>query len=333
MRRGALLGVLLAATVFAAPAIASADDLPALPPPAASGARVPTAVLDNVYLRNGGLYRGRVTELAPKDHVTIVVEGGETKRIPWADVDRVIVSSMPVPPAKPATPAAAPAAPAPAPPAKEELAFVHVTTPKPVIVYRRPPGSIAWEQVCASPCDKELPVSGTYRVVGNGVAAKELGLQANPGERVEIKVDPSSTFGMLAGGVLMAAGVVGAVVASEMQKAEHDRASASASCTHTGGGYYGPCSSGGSYGQDDTSTSSAIGLAAGGALIAGVVVFLFAMRTDVTPITTRSAAASAPKPASRDAFVRRPTWRSVSSVERATAAPGAMFPLLFNHAF
>src|SRR5262249_52023245 len=144
------------------------------------------------------------------DHVTIAVEGGETKRLTWAEVDHVIVGPVALPPAAkaaPADPTPPPQVPSP-PPRVEDLpgAHVHIDSPKPVYVYWRPPGSTAWEKVCASPCDMELPVSGTYKVTGNGVAAKEFGLQANAGESVVVEVEPSSTAGVVAGVLLTVAG-------------------------------------------------------------------------------------------------------------------------------
>lgn len=302
MRLEALLGVLAAAGALLVPGITRAEDLPPLPSPAATSA--PSSTIDTVYLRSGGLLRGHVTELLPKDHVTIVVEGGDTKRIAWAEVDHVIVSpvSIPSPPSSPVTP--------------ERGAFVHVTSPTPVFLYRRAPDSTAWKQVCSSPCDKELPVSGTYRVTGNGMAAKELTLQASAGEVVEVKVDPSSSLGMVAGGVLMAAGVVAAAISSELEK-DTRTATSSGSYTTT------------RTEEQETSVSNAIGLVGGGLLIGGIVVFLFSMRTSVSSETSKPE----PRPLPLDAFHRRPTWRSTSSTERAAAAPAAMFPLVFERTF
>ena len=95
MRRASFAVTLLAATLFPAAAFAQ-DEVPPLPP--ATGATTPSAsaTVDAVYLRNGGMYRGRVTEIVPGDHVTVLVQpSNETKRIPWPEVDRVIVASTP----------------------------------------------------------------------------------------------------------------------------------------------------------------------------------------------------------------------------------------------
>src|SRR5262245_30671008 len=102
MRR-AFFFVSLAATTLV-PSLAFGDDEPPPPLPSPSTPAAPAsaaaATVDSVHLRNGGFFRGRVTEIVPGDHVTVIVApSGETKRIPWAEVDRVIVASTPVPPA------------------------------------------------------------------------------------------------------------------------------------------------------------------------------------------------------------------------------------------
>lgn len=79
--RCVVVGALAAALALVAPAIARAEEAAPSEVPAAS---------DSVLLRNGGFYRGLLTEIVPGDHVTIVVEGGDSKTIPWAEVDRVI---------------------------------------------------------------------------------------------------------------------------------------------------------------------------------------------------------------------------------------------------
>ncbi len=46
--------------------------------------------VDTVYFTNGGFVRGRIVELIPEDHVTIMVTGtGETKTIPWKEIRKV----------------------------------------------------------------------------------------------------------------------------------------------------------------------------------------------------------------------------------------------------
>lgn len=109
VRRSLVLGVVaaIAIAMMVPPRTASAQEPTASPaPPSAS------TPLDTVFLRNGGMYRGVVTEIVPGDHVTLAIEGGETKVVPWADVDRIVAT----------TGAVAPPASAPTPPPVEPVA-------------------------------------------------------------------------------------------------------------------------------------------------------------------------------------------------------------------
>jgi hypothetical protein len=292
-------------SVTLASAVAFADDseddeIAPLPPPTARvTATATTAASDAVHLRSGGLYRGRVTEIVPGDHVTVIVPpNGEVKRIAWPEVDRVIVASTPIPP--PPTSAA----PAPSAQAATEApmvgprARVHITSSKPVILYRRAAGSSAFIEACTSPCDRELPIGDTYRLAGSGLSQnKELRLSAGPGGFVDIEVDPPSVPGMLLGGALAAlgwtVGYVGLLVALS-----------------------------GAAGNDDGARDGGLGaLAIGGAAsVGGVLIFLNSAKTDVVQ-TSRAA---------RDAFVRTPSWRT-SEVQGRT--PAAAFPLQFTMRF
>lgn len=320
MNRTASLGVLTLTAVMSSAAPASAQEAPApLPPPASSGGATTspsaTATVDTVHLRNGGLYRGRVTEIVPGDHLTIVVVEGETKRVPWAEVDRVIVASTALP-APPSPGAPAPVAPTTAGP----RARVHITSPRTVILYRRPAGSTSWVQACTSPCDQELPIGDTYRVTGNGVSAsKELRLDANPGDTVDLSVDPQSTGGMVLGGILAGGGATAAYVGALVALVGAADAS---SCR---AGMYRSCSDG-----EDTQSAGLITLAVGAAAtVGGILIFLSSAKTDISQ--TSGAPSSSP---SLDAFLRRPMWRRASSSsERATATPPMTFPLLLQGTF
>jgi len=336
MKRAASLGVLaLTAGLFVSSnAFAQEEEPPPLPPPASSGGTTATpsasAVVDSVHLRNGGLYRGRVTEIVPGDHVTVIIDQGETKRVPWAEVDRVIVASTAVPP-PPAPGAAAPATPPVAAPMVGPRALVRITSKKNVILYRRPAGSTSWVQACTSPCNQELPIGDMYRVTGNGVAAsKEFRLEASPGSTVDIAVDPQSTGGMVLGGFLAGGGaLVGyvgmlvALVAATDANRCYDFSTTTSGCQSR---------------KEDAEDARNGGLIAMGigaaATVGGILIFLSNAKTDISQTAGRgesSGAASQHGPL--DAFVRKPTWRNVSSAERAAAAPPAAFPVLFQGAF
>ncbi len=323
MRRVGILASVVAALLV--PSLAYADDeVPPLPPPSGATTATASTTVDAVHLRNGGLYRGRVTEIVPGDHVTVLVApGNETKRIPWPEVDRVIVASTAVPPAPTAsTPAPTPAAPAPM---IGPLARVHITAPKQVILYRRAPGTSSFVQACSSPCDLELPIGDTYRLAGNGLSQnKEFRLQAAPGGSVDIVVDPPSTGGMILGGFVAGTGATAAYVGLLMAlvgQSEADR-----SCySYTGSGYSSSCEQNKSDGQS-VRNAGLVTMIVGAAVTAlGIVVFINSASTDVSQKGGGG---------SKDAYVRTPTWRTAgSSAEGAMRAPTAAFPVLFTAHF
>lgn len=116
-RAGILVGLVSIAAVMSSAPSASAQETEPTPP----AVRAAEAASDTVHLRNGGLYRGRIVEIVPGDHLTLIVEGGESKQVPWADVDRIVAAGSPsqpalVIPANPSAPSVAlPPAPAPQP--------------------------------------------------------------------------------------------------------------------------------------------------------------------------------------------------------------------------
>jgi len=324
MKRAAFFLSLLCAS--AVPSIAFADDeVPPLPPPSAASTPSASTTVDAVHLRNGGLYRGRVTEIVPGDHVTVIVApSGETKRIPWPEVDRVIVASTPVPPA-PTTATPVPSTPTAPAPMVGPRARVHITAPKQVILYRRAAGTSSFQQACTSPCDLELPIGDTYRLAGNGLSQnKELHLAAGPNGFVDIVVDPPSTGGMILGGFIAGGGATAAYVG--MLMALIGQSTSDQSCYSTSS-YR--CENDKSDGESLRNAGLVTMLVGAGVTVLGVVVFINSASTDISQ-RAGGPGASAPN----DAYLRRPTWKSVaSSAEAANGAPAAAFPVLFSHSF
>jgi hypothetical protein len=312
-----LRSVVLLASLLV-PSVALADEEPPPLPPPAPSAPAPaapasgSATIDNVHLRNGGLYRGHVTEIVPGDHVTIVVEKGETKRIPWPEVDRVIVSSAAVPPPPPSPGGAAPATPPLAAPMVGPRARVHITTSRTVILYRKPAGSNAWSQACTSPCNEELPIGDTYRLTGNGVGGtKEFHLEASPGGTVDVAVDPANTGGMIIGGAMAGAGVVTGYVGLLVAAIGAGRNAKDCDFVNS-------CNS--SKDGDDMVAGGLIAMGIGAALtIGGILVFVSSAKTDVT----QSSAGRG-----ETAFRREPMWTA-----RTASAPAATFPVLYEGRF
>ncbi|MCA9589087.1 MAG: hypothetical protein KC657_27430 [Myxococcales bacterium] len=296
------------------------DDPPPLPPPVAPApapAPAPAATVavpqteDSVTLRSGGFFKGKVEQIVPGSHVTILLSEGGSRRFAWNEIEKVVVASHNAP---------APAAPAPAHDMKGPLARVHITAPKQVILYRRPAGTSSWVKACESPCNQELPLGDGYRVTGNGIAqSKEFNLKASPGGAVDIVVDPPATGGMVVGGIMAYGGAVGAYVGLLMTAVGLGGGSCSSSRTSYSSSSY-SC-------QKSTATRDAglITMGVSAAIAgAGLLIFLNSAKTD---IDQRG-------PATNDAFVRTPTWRvATSSAESALSAPPATYPLLFQGRF
>lgn len=293
------MGCVVAAALLA-PSVASADegDLAPLPVPAAAAA---ADTDDIVHLRSGGLFRGRVTEIVPGDHVTINVSGSGTRRLAWSEVERVVVASTTMPP---------PPAPAVPPPMVGPKARVHIKSSGHTTLFRRPAGSTDLVQACESPCDTELPLGDTYRIAGSGITTtKEFKLQASPGGSVELAVDGPSWTGIVGGGLITITGGFGAYVGSIFALAG---GSADASCHYCKG--------------TEEMRNVGIGLLVGGAALIGLGLAIVypSMKTD---LTQESGAPPAPP---RDAFVRTPVWNT-ARVETPTAP--ATFPAVFERRF
>jgi hypothetical protein len=269
----------------------------------------PSAGIDTVQLRNGTVYRGQVLEIQPNSHVSIAVPGAGTKKVAWADVEKVIVASYtgPLPPSTTAgTPAPYVAASTPLDaPMQGPRARVRIHAKTPVLLYRKPAGTEAWSKACASPCDVELPIGDAYRLTGNGVPqTKEFRLEAPAGGSVEISFAPPSMPGMLFGGTLAYGGAIAAYVGLLVTLA----------------------STGSSASKSDARTAGLVTMGVGtGVGVLGLLLFLHSSGTD---IDQKSGAARAE--ARRDAFVRTPSWKAAPETDAATAPT---FPLVFTGTF
>lgn len=205
---------------------------------------------DSVFLRDGTAARGHVAEMIAYDHVTIVLPRGERKRIPWAEVEHVLVGSQS--PFGPPPPTPTPTLTEPDRP----TLHVHFTATETTFLYREPEGTTDWITVCASPCDADVPVSDHYRVGGNGNPTKDVQLAGAAGETITLHVDGRNHGALIGGWLLMGLGSMVGVAAL-------------------------------SGGNDENSESagkralilSAVGVAV---LVTGILVYVKAAKTDVT---------------------------------------------------
>lgn len=260
---------------------------------------------DTVHLRSGGSHRGRITEVLPGDHVTIVSEAGEPKRIPWSDIERLVLPSVTRSEAAAPIPAPAP----PPPPLNGPLVRVHISSKAVVNLHRRPIGSVDWVEACVSPCDKELPAGDGYRITGTGIAEKELVLHADGAKTVEIRIDPPSTPGMVGGVALTVIGASAALLGFLMLPTTC--MGEKAGCEQKG--------------RDGTGTVGGILFASGaGAAVIGTLTFLFSSKTDVAVAVDGK---ERTPPSNREPN-REPSWRG-GSIE----APPMKLPFVFTRTF
>ena len=296
------------AALLLASSLACADDPPPLPPPTPPAASAllshdPTAVVDTVHLRSGGVVRGRVTDIATGEHVTILTSTGELRTVPWSDVDRVVVANTDRPPVLPAPRAPKPAPPPPMRPDPEPMvgpfAFVHIEASGTTYLYRAPHGTTDFETVCEAPCDMQLPINDDYKIGGNGTkTTARFKLNAPGGGSVTLRVDGANWFAIIGGGTLAVVGgmtsYVGLLMAASSDHSSNESAgTAGLACFLIGG------------------TVAALGAWA----------FVRGNSTDIVQ--------TGPKPA-KDAFLRSPSWRTASATEHGSAAT---FPLVFERRF
>jgi hypothetical protein len=145
---------------------------------------------DIVRLRNGGILRGTISELVPGDYVTLVLITGETRKVPYPDVQYAGAANaeagVPAPSAAPPAPvAAAPAAvvvpsPTDKPAENQPFAVVHSAESRVNVVskqdgftlFRRAASSegvsgnyavtvTGYAEVCSAPCNVSMP-AGTH---------------------------------------------------------------------------------------------------------------------------------------------------------------------------
>jgi hypothetical protein len=290
------------AALVAAPAVARADDAPDTQAAVTESA---TATVDSVVLRsNAGSYRGHVSEIVPGDHVMLVLETGESRSFAWKDVERVVVAS---------TAAAGPPAPVGPPPMVGPRARVHVKAPHPSFLYRRAAGATEFVSECASPCDVELPIGDTYKVGGSGFSTtNEFKLDAAPGGSVEVAVDGPNWAGIVGGGSLAVVGgataYVGILFALRGTRcAENDNRYVKRLETDC----------------FDNIGQVGVGMMAVGtaALALGLLIVYPSLKTDMSQQKERP---------SKDAFVRKPAWRTASVGEAGAAGT---FPLVYEGRF
>ena len=188
---------------------------PTPPPlPAPTTTPPPGAANDVIHLKNGGLLRGTIVDVIPGSHARIQLPTGEIAMVQWSEIARIENAGP-----KPATPPATtvwkppPAAPAGPPALTGPKLLVHLESSRSVRLARLEPTRGTWDSMCDSPCDKQVPVEGDYRIEGTGIRpSKQFSLQGKAGDRVVIDVNAASKGWFAAGIVGTGVGVLTVVI-------------------------------------------------------------------------------------------------------------------------
>jgi hypothetical protein len=285
------------------------------PKPGAEAAADSTASPDVVRLKNGGMLRGKISELIPGDTVTIVTVTGKTREYKMTEVDYA------GPAAKDPEAAAAekPAEKAAEQPTAEDdaddvaaskqrdkpqsyvtvhgkEARLHVVSNEPgITVHRQASSAIAvgrggaafatgYERICTAPCDVSLPAGTETLALSRDdkppISAEPVTL---PPGKSELRASFESRGGMRAAGwlLILGGGIGGAVLMFTASSKEQD------------------CSLGSSYCYDKTTINT--GQLIGGAALAGVgigVGIALARQPDKAVVEVASSSANFSRPLS-----------------------------------
>src|SRR5215472_339579 len=136
------------------------------PPPAPVAAPPSSTGGDTIFLKGGGMIRGRLVEIIPNDHATIALSTGQTAIVEWGRIERIEQQQAPQP------------APVVVPPptvikGPSGSAWVHIETDKELVLEGRPADG-GWMVVCSAPCDANLPLDSDYRISGGGVRTSRV---------------------------------------------------------------------------------------------------------------------------------------------------------------
>jgi hypothetical protein len=265
---------------------------------------VPVGLPDAVVLRQGppgeGRLLGKVVDVAPGDHVTVRLPTGERRVVPWPAVERILIAKPPPPPVF-----------------LGPKVRVHVVARRKVELQRRPEDSDEWHDACASPCDIELPLADSYRILGMG-ESKEFRLRGKPGDVIDLDVKLPSTGGKITGGALAGLGSLVLTVSSLFVLIG---ATAPSSCQ--GVGDVGPCGAQATSMLDSSLVAAGIGAAA---VALGLIVLHYSAVTDVA----QNGQEVLPLPDSPDRHPEfsEPRLRISSDPASPTNVPGLVIPFL-----
>jgi hypothetical protein len=152
-------------------------DLSPAPPPR-SVPRAP-APIENVWLANGGFYRGTLLERVKGDHVTVQLVTGAVVTVAWRDLARR----------------------RPGRPKENEVLVDFKASPSGAKLERKI--DVGWETLCVDSCAEFMRPRGVYRVTGEGrVPSAEFALARHNDSHVSASLGPLDAR---AGGIALTA--------------------------------------------------------------------------------------------------------------------------------
>lgn len=187
MQARLLFSLSVAAIASLAAPLAHADGpSPAVPTPA-----WPACGDDTVVTHDGGMVRGVIAELVPRDHVTLKLATGKIVTVPWSEVHH-IEQGGPVGRACPEIPQGA-AFPNTASAPLDDIGTLTLVVQGEGYVLEEQRGT-EWGAVCTSPCEAVVRRDTFHRITGSGIQTSS-GFRAlgAPGQRVVVKVNPGHT--------------------------------------------------------------------------------------------------------------------------------------------
>ncbi|HEY2518453.1 MAG TPA: hypothetical protein VGI39_46610 [Polyangiaceae bacterium] len=318
--------------------LAHAADAPAAPPAPAAAAATPAPAPpiagqrvsgeDEVILKNGGLLRGEITVADPNKSITILIEGsGESRTIPWDQVDhfaRGVHAAAPAPaPVLPA-PVVAPAPPPPPAPPPEPLLGpgmprVHIQTENPQVQLHRymgtaitgyhttttytghgtisstaPVSTTLSEVICRVPCDTIVDGRNgdEFFFAGKGVTPSPKFQLFNQSGDLTAAVQPGSKGARVGGLVSLLLGGVAAVTGGTLMIIGANTSSTTSSFESPSGSMYGNYSTTSSSSGQGLTTAGEVALGVGAAAIIAGIILLTNSKTTYTILPSQPARAA-----------------------------------------
>jgi hypothetical protein len=301
--------------------------LPPSPPPPPPPPPGSFSGNDVIVLKGGGMLRGRILEIIPNDHATIALATGQNAIVEWSRIDRIEQQpSAPPPPGGVVV-----VAPPPGPQGPAGSVWVHIESSHDLVLEGRPPSG-GWGPICSSPCDREVPLAYTYRLAGSGIRpTHDFMIEGAPGQHVVLNVKAASKAGFTGGIVLVSVSPALILIGLIVVLAGAVQDSSTLNCdgsTNSGGG----CTTNSNAGSGTETTGWIMTLIGVGGTVAGIVLVATNARTSFSEDVLRPGAPAASLPQPRyDAWLRVPTWREPTNVERGL--PPAQLSPIFTHSF